>query len=251
MIKSKKFKCLKEVSHGFFNRNGGKSHGIYKSLNCGVGSLDSKTKIVENLKIIKKKLGNNCKKIILLKQTHSNKYHFIDNELKNTNLIGDALITNVKNTAIGVLTADCAPVLIFDKKRKIIAAIHVGWKGAYKDIIKRVLKYLFKYGSNPKNLIAVIGPCISQASYEVKKDFEEKFLRKNIKNKIFFKKLKNKIFFSLNKYIYHELEKLGLKNLEIIKKDTFDSKNHFFSARKSLIKKEDDYGRNISIIMIN
>ena len=101
-----------------------------------------------------------------------------------------------------------------------------------------------------KDLIAIIGPGISQKNYEIKKDFKDKFLKKDKKNKIFFKFIKNKTYFSLNKYIYSQLKKLGVNNLEIINKDTFDPKNNFFSARRSIHDKENDYGRNISIIMI-
>jgi len=251
LIKSKKLSQIKEISHGFFNRNGGVSKGIYKSLNCGTGSLDSKIDVIKNIEIVKKKISEKCKKIFLLKQIHSNKFYFIKRGLEKNNFIGDALITNKKNIGIAVLTADCAPILIYDKDKKIISAIHAGWRGAYKGIVKRVVKFLFKKGCKAENLTAVIGPCIAQRSYEVKKNFKNKFLKKNLNNKIFFRNIKNKTYFSLNKYIYYELKKLGLKNLEILNKDTFNSKNNFFSARKSIQKKEDDYGRNISIIMIN
>ena len=166
-------------------------------------------------------------------------------------LKGDALITNVKNIAIGVLTADCVPIFIYDKNLKIISVIHAGWKGAYREIIKKVIKFLIKNGSNAKDLIAVIGPGISQKNYEIQKDFKDKFIKKDKQNKIFFKLIKNKTYFSLNKYIYSQLKKLGVNNLEIINKDTFDPKNNFFSARRSIHNKENDYGRNISIIMIN
>ena len=143
------------------------------------------------------------------------------------------------------------PILIYDKHKKIISAIHAGWKGAYKEIIKKVINFLIKNGSETKNLVGIIGPCISQKNYEVKKDFKEKFNKKDKKNKKFFKIIKNKTYFSLNKYIYYQLEKLGVKNLEIINKNTFETKNNFFSARRSIHNNESDYGRNISIIMIN
>ena len=152
---------------------------------------------------------------------------------------------------IGILTADCVPVLIYDNKRKIISAIHAGWKGAYKGIVKKVIKFLLKNGSESKNLVAAIGPCISQKSYEIKKDFKTKFLRQSKKNEIFFKKIRNKTYFSLNKYVYYQLKSLGLKKIDIIAKDTYNPKNNFFSARRSIHNKENDYGRNISIIMIN
>ena len=189
----------------------------------------------------------------MLNQVHSNKFHFINKnyKFKKKKLNGDALITNVKKVALGVLVADCVPVLIYDKNLKIISAIHAGWKGAYKEIIKKVVKFFIKKGSNTKNLVAAIGPSISEKNYEVQKDFKDKFLKKDKQSKFFFKIIKNKTYFCLNKYIYYHLKKLGIKNLEIIKKNTFDPKNNFFSARRSIQNKENDYGRNISVIMIN
>ena len=188
----------------------------------------------------------------MLNQLHSNKFHFINKnyKFKKKKLNGDALITNVKNIALGVLTADCVPILIYDKYLKIVSIIHAGWKGAYIGIIKKVIKFLINNGSNSRDLIAVIGPSISQKNYEIQKDFKDKFLKKDKKNKIFFKSIKNKTYFSLNKYIYSQLKKLGVNNLEIINEDTFDPKNNFFSARRAIHDKENDYGRNISIIMI-
>ena len=253
MIKSKKLSKFQEIKHGFFNKQGGKSEGIYKSLNCGIGSSDTKKNVRNNLKIVCKKINCSSRKLILLNQNHSNKFYFIDKnfEFNKKKLKGDALITNVKNIAIGVLTADCVPILIYDKNLKIISAIHTGWKGAYIGVIKKVVKFLIKNGSNAKDLIAAIGPSISQKNYEIQKDFKDKFLKKDKQNKTFFKLKKNKTYFSLNKYIYSQLKKLGVNNLEIINKDTFDPKNNFFSARRSIHNKENDYGRNISIIMIN
>ena len=253
MIKSKKLSKFQQINHGFFDKKGGKSTGIYKSLNCGVGSSDSKKNVLNNLKIVCKKINCSSKNLILLNQIHSNKFYFINKnyKFKKKKLNGDALITNVKKIALGVLVADCVPILIYDKNLKIISAIHAGWKSVYKEIIKKVVKFLIKKGSNTKNLVAVIGPSISEKSYEVQKDFKSKFLKKDKQSKFFFKIRKNKTYFGLNKYVYYHLKKLGIKNLEIIKKNTFDPKNNFFSARRSIQNKENDYGRNISVIMIN
>ena len=253
MIKSKKLSKFQQINHGFFDKKGGKSTGIYKSLNCGVGSSDSKKNVLNNLKIVCKKINCSSKNLILLNQIHSSKFYFINKnyKFKKKKLNGDALITNIKKIALGVLVADCVPVLIYDKNLKIISAIHAGWKSVYKEIIKKVVKFLIKKGSNTKNLVAVIGPSISEKSYEVQKDFKDKFVKKDKQSKFFFKIRKNKTYFGLNKYVYYHLKKLGIKNLEIIKKNTFDPKNNFFSARRSIQNKENDYGRNISVIMIN
>ena len=253
MIKSKKLSKYKNINHAFFNRLGGKSIGIYKSLNCGPGSSDKKKDVLKNLVIVKKKIKTKSEKILLLNQIHSNKFFYIDKKIKiNKNRFkGDALITNKLDTPIGVLTADCAPILIFDKKNHMIAAIHAGWKGAYKGIVKKVLKFMIKKGCSSINITAVIGPCISVKNYEVKKDFMKKFIKKDKKIKIFLSKIKNKNYFNLSKYLAYQLKNLGIKKIEVINKDTFNIKNNFFSARRSKSRNENDYGRNISVIMLN
>ena len=252
MIVSKKLSKFKEISHGFFNKKGGCSRGIYKSLNCGPGSNDCKTKIIKNLRIVKKKIDKNSKNIFLLHQIHSNKFVFINKYSKYPKKkIADAVITDIPRLPIGILTADCAPILIFDKQKKMVAAIHAGWKGAYKGIISKVINFMIKKGCEKKNMIAVIGPCIAQKSYNVKEDFRKKFLKKDKRNKVFFKKRKNLIYFDLSKYVKLQLKLMKITNLDTINIDTFPKKNNFFSARRSLHLNHDDYGRNISLIMIN
>ena len=206
----------------------------------------------KNLKIAGKKIDTKSKKIILLNQVHSNKFHYIDkhSNLKNK-FEGDALVTKKRGIPIAILTADCAPILLYDKNKEMIAAIHAGWKGAYKDIIKRVVHFMNRKGCSSKDITAAIGPCISSNNYEVREDFIKKFIKKDKKNIIFFKKTKNKNYFNLNKYIHFQLKSLDIKKIDIINKDTFNAKNNLFSARKSISRNESDYGRNISIIMIN
>jgi YfiH family protein len=251
LIKSKKLTKIKNLKHGFFNSIGGKSKNIYKSLNCGSGSKDLSSNVKKNLQIVKKKINKSVKDIFLLHQIHSNKFVYIDDKYNlKTKPRADAIITNQRNLPIAVLTADCVPVLIYDQDINMISVIHAGWKGAYKGIVKNVIKFMFKQGCKSKTITAVIGPCISMKNYEVKKDFIDKFIKKNKKNNVFFKKIKNKTFFSLNGYIYSQLKSLNVKNIEIINKDTFDIKNNFFSARRSNSRNENDYGRNISIIML-
>jgi len=253
LIKSKKLSKFKNIQHAFFNRLGGKSTGIFKSLNCGKGSSDSKKNIMKNLKTVSNKINAKSNKIVLLNQVHSNKFYYIDKDskLNNNKFNGDALITNKKKLPIAVLTADCAPILIHDEDKEMIAAIHAGWKGAYKGIVKKVVKFMIKKGCSPQNITVAIGPCISGHNYEVKEDFKKKFVNKDKNNIIFFKKNKNNNYFNLNKYIYFQLKSLNIKKIDIINKDTFNAKNNFFSARRSISRNENDYGRNISVIMIN
>ena len=249
MIKSQKLRKFKNIKHGFFNSIGGVSSGLYKSLNCGIGSKDKKINIINNLKIVCKKISVKQNKLVLLRQIHSNKTYYLK-KIPKKKLVGDGLITNSKNVAFGILTADCAPILFYDYKRNIIGAVHAGWKGAYKKIIKKMINYFKKKGSKVNDLYAIIGPCISQSNYEIKEDFRKKFLNQSQANKRHFRRENNKIYFDLKGYIFQQLKNIGIKNIEIIKKDTFDPKNKFFSARRSLKNKIDDYGRNISIIMI-
>ena len=253
MITSKKLLKQKKIFHGFFNRNGGKSNGIYKSLNCGIGSKDNRNKVKKNLKIVKNKISKEAKDIFLIHQVHSNKFVFINKDIKfyKKRIKADAIITNQKKLPIAVLTADCVPILLFDNNKKMIAAIHAGWKGAFKGIINKVINFMLKNGCKKNQITAAIGPCIKQKSYNVKDDFKKRFIKKDRKNKIFFKNKRNTIFFDLPNFVKSQLKSNKITKIDMINIDTFDKKNNFFSARRSLGSKHDDYGRNISIIMIN
>ncbi len=253
MITSKKLLKQKKISHGFFNSNGGKSNGIYKSLNCGPGSKDKKNRIKQNLKIVKNRIGKKSKNIFLLHQSHSNKFIFISKKFnfKNKRTKADAILTDQKKLPVAVLTADCVPILLYDKKKEIIGAIHAGWRGAFRGIIKNVIKFMLKKGSNQKDIIAAIGPCIGKKNYNVKIDFKNRFIKKDKKNKIFFSNKKNVIYFDLPNYVKTQLKLNKITNIDMKNIDTYEKKNNFFSARKASRSGYDDYGRNISIIMIN
>ena len=253
MLNSKKLSKFSEISHGFFNKNGGVSKGIYKSLNCGVGSKDKKNNVKKNLKIVIKKICKKSKEIFLVKQTHSNKFLFLskNTKIKNRSITADAIITDKKDFPIAVLTADCVPILLFDKKRKMIAAIHAGWRGAFKGVISKVINFMLKKGCDRKDIVVAIGPSITQKNYNVKLDFKNKFIKKHKKNKIFFKNRNKLIYFDLPNYIKSQLKFNKISKIDMINIDTYDKKNNFFSARRSLKLRHDDYGRNISIIMIN
>ena len=252
MFFSKKLKKFKNLRHCFFSRKNGFSKGIYKSLNCGSGSSDKKENILKNLKYVCQKVG--CKKdsLITLNQVHSNKVIFLKNKknIKNK-LLGDALVTQIKNIGIGILAADCVPILLYEPKKKIIGCIHSGWKGAFKGVIHNTIKKIKKINPNINELVAAIGPCIGKNSYNVKSDFYKKFINRSPKNKIFFYKTNdNNYNFDLRAFVNKELSSFGIKNIENIEIDTFAKSEFFYSYRRSCINKDKDYGRCISVILM-
>ena len=249
-IKSQKLSKVKNISHGFFSKKGGYSKGIYESLNCGLGSKDKKIHVIKNIEVIKKKF--NCNNINLLNQIHSNKIIHLKRKNKNIRLgYADGIFTSLNKIIIGVLTADCVPILFSSRCGKFICAVHGGWKGLHKNIIKNALKLFIKNKIKKNDIICAIGPCIGLKSYEVKSDFKSKIINKNSKYQKLFKTKKGKIFFSIEQYALIKLieQKISRKNIQIIEKDTYSSPKLFFSFRRSVHKKEDDYGRNISVIV--
>ena len=252
MFFSSKLKNFKNIKHGFFSRNNGVSEGLYRSLNCGPGSKDKKENIIKNLEIVSKKIGCEKKSLITLNQTHSNRVIYFKNKSDVKNKVNaDAIVCSVKNTGIGILTADCAPIIFYDVENKIIGCAHSGWKGALNGIIENTINKFNELGSNNKKMIAVVGPCIGKQSYEVKEDFIEKFIYKDKKNKFFFrKKNKEKFTFDLRGFINKEILRHNINNIENIEKDTFSEVKSFYSYRRSCVNKESDYGRCISVILM-
>jgi polyphenol oxidase len=250
MFFSKKLKRFKEINHCFFSRNNGFSKGIFKSLNCGKGSMDNKNNVLKNFKYITKKMFLKKNNLVLMNQTHSNKVFLIKkkrNKFKRIN--SDAIITNIKGLGLGVVTADCVPIILYDAKNKVIGCIHAGWKGAFSGIIQNAVNAIRNI--NLKNEIyATIGPCIGVKSYEVDIKFYKKFISKSKNNKKYFiRKNNKKKFFNLRKYASDILIKLKVE-VDHINRDTFIEKHNFFSYRRSCKLKQKDYGRCISIISL-
>ena len=247
MFYSKSLKKFKGIKHCFFSRKGGFSSGLYKSLNCGKGSKDKRKNITKNLKYVSQKMYVKKKRLILMHQTHSNKVIEINDSNINKKINSDAMITKYKKVALGVLTADCVPILIYDKRNKIIGCIHAGWKGALSGIIKKTIIRIKKKNTK-NNIFASVGPCISTKSYEVDLNFYKKFLAKAKRNKKYFIfKSKYKKLFNLRKYVNDKLLELNVK-VDHINRDTFREKKNFFSYRRSSKLKQNDYGRCISTI---
>ena len=249
MFYSKKFRKFNEIKHCFFSRKGGFSYGVYKSLNCGRGSKDKKSNVNKNLKLIAKKMTVKKNNLILMHQTHSNKVKEINKNNYKNKIYSDAMITKLPGFALGVVTADCVPILVYEKYNKIIGCIHAGWKGALSGIIKKTIFKIKKIKSNNK-IYASVGPCIGKESYEVDLKFFKKFISKKNKNKKDFKnKNKKKKLFDLRKFVTDQLLEMRVV-VNQVDHDTFKEKNNFYSYRRSTILKDRDYGRCISVISI-
>ena len=238
-----------KVNLGFFTRNGGVSSNLYKSLNCNKKSGDELKNIKKNLIISKQKLNIINKELKLINQKHSNIIKIINKKNINNNLNGDGLFTKDKNIALAILTADCAPVFIFDNDSKFICCLHIGWKGALKNIAKKSVEIFCQNLIKKKDIIVVIGPCLSKKNFEVDKNFLKKFIQIYKNYKLFFTvKNKEKYLFDLRKLINLQFRKCGVKNIYNIKKDTYSNEHLFFSHRRACHKKQDKNGRMINII---
>ena len=252
MFFSDRLKNISNLSHCFFSRKNGVSKGIYESLNCGLGSGDDKKNVIQNINIVSKKMNYKKKLIVTLNQIHSNKVIFINDKTKVRNKIfGDAIVTQLKNIGIAVLTADCVPIFICNPNKKIIGCVHAGWKGALTGIVENTIDKFFELNSKTEDLIASIGPCISQQNYEVDHEFYKQFITQDKNNKYFFIDLNNrKYLFDIRNYINVKLARIGIKNIDNINIDTFSDKENFFSYRRSKNNNEKDYGRCISVIFM-
>ena len=247
MFYSKKLKKIKQIKHCFFSRKNGFSKSIYKGLNCGKGSKDEKGNIKKNLNYVAKRMDVEKDKLILMHQTHSNKVVEIKKNNYKKKIIADAMITKMKGFALGVVTADCVPIILYDTKNEIIGCIHAGWKGAFFGVIKNTISQIKKISSGNK-IYACVGPCIGKKSYEVDENFYKMFMAKSKNNKIYFSnKNKNKKLFNLRKFVTNKLVKFNIK-VDQVDRDTFAEKSNFFSYRRSCKLKQKDYGRCISSV---
>ncbi len=237
---------MKNFTHGFFNRKGGVSTNIYNSLNCGKSSNDNKENIIKNRKIISESLSFNYEKLLIANQFHSNKVEIIK-EFK-PNIKCDAMISLSNKLILGVLTADCCPILVAHQKKHISAVIHLGWKGLFSGILENFFYQIKTLSINTEDLIFALGPCIGLESYEVSDSFKKNFIKKDKKSNSFFINIKNKTFFDLRSYAKFKLIKLGVSDIWCSSEDTYKNSNDFFSYRYSVHNKLKDYGRMLSII---
>ena len=239
------------VNLGFFTSKGGISKGDFNSLNCSKSNDDKKNNVSKNIKIALNALGIEKKRLKLINQIHSNKIFFINNNNLNKDIYGDGLITENKNIALGILTADCAPIFIFDKKKSIVCCLHSGWKGALNNIVSKGIKKIKRKKIKSQNIIVIVGPCLGFNNFEVDKKFKLKFIKKNRSYQKFFKsKNRNKDIFDLRNLINFQISKEGIDNVFNIRKDTYKNSHIFFSHRRATHQNKIQTGRMINIISL-
>lgn len=242
-------KC--KIKHGFFTRLKGFSKKKFFSLNCSISNGDNKKLVYKNRSIALKNLQLDKKKLILIKQTHSAKVIKINKADLNKNIEGDGMITSLNNIVLGILTADCAPVFIYDDNGKFVCGLHSGWKGALSNISKNAIKQFDKYNIKRNTLVAIVGPCLASNNYEVDKTFEKKFIKKNNKYSKFFRNKNNtKSFFNLRGIINYQLKELKIKKIYNTNIDTYSNNDLFFSHRRSIHRGKKTTGRLINLISL-
>ena len=244
--------ALPHVAHGFFGRQGGVSEGIYASLNCGPGSSDDRAKVIENRRRAMATFGAGIP-LVTLYQIHSATAVTVTAPWE----IGeapqaDAMVTNVQGIALGILTADCAPVLLADAEAGVIGAAHAGWKGALEGVTTSTITAMEKLGAVRSRMTAAIGPCISQASYEVDGEFRARFIEADSTNARFFtpSSREGHFRFDLESYVAMRLEDAGVTNVERLSACTYARPRDFFSFRRATHQGETDYGRELSAIVL-
>ena len=259
VLRAKNLSALPGIAHGFFGRTGGISSGLYGSLNCGPGSDDARANVIENRRRVCAALE--ADHLVTLGQVHSARSVTVakpwpigETPADDVKFIplGDAMATAVPGIALGILTADCAPILLADAQAKVIGAAHAGWKGALAGVVESVLAAMEALGARRDRVTAAIGPCIGQQNYEVGDEFRDRFLAADAQNAIFFAPGARPAHhqFDLEAYAADRLRHAGVDKIGRLRACTYARDADFFSFRRTTHRGEKDYGREISAIVL-
>lgn len=251
MLFSQNIKNIPFISHGFFTRRGGVSTGIYTSLNCSYGSDDNPELVTENRRRVSTQLGG--VPLCTLRQVHSSRAV----EATAPWALGsapeaDGMATRTPGIALAILTADCAPIVFADTQARVIGAAHAGWKGALGGVLEATLALMETLGASKTRIQAAIGPCIRQESYEVGAEFREGFLKNSESyGRFFAPSTRNGHFrFDLPGFVRARLLSAGITAIEVIERDTLAEEDMFFSYRRTTLRGETNYGRQVSAIAL-
>jgi YfiH family protein len=240
---------LAPVRHGFFTRKGGASSGVFKGLNCGFGSSDQREVVATNRARVAEAMQVEPSHLVSVHQVHSADVAVVSAPFETAPKV-DAMVSATPGLALGILTADCQPVLFSDAQAGVIGAAHAGWGGAISGVLEATIEAMVGLGASRDAIRAVIGPCISQASYEVGAEYFERFMEDDPENARFFAGGKgDKMQFDLPSFGLHRLRNAGVE-AEWTRHCTYLDADRFFSYRRSVHHKEADYGRLISAISL-
>lgn len=243
----------KRISHGYFGRQGGVSEGVFESLNCGFGSADDRAHVHENRCRVANALGTDFDHLITAYQVHSaNVVHVTEPWTREASPRADGMVTQVSGIALGVLAADCAPVLFVDDESGVIGSAHAGWQGAFTGVLEGVVEQMIFLGAKRERIRACVGPCISQVSYEVGPEFYHRFCDQGVVNAQFFLRAERAGYwmFDLPRYVLHRLEAAGVTLAEALGACTYSEEQRLFSFRRTTHRQQVEYGRNMSAIML-
>lgn len=240
------------VRHGFFTREGGVSEGIYAGLNAGVGSKDDPALVAENRRRVAEWMGGVLDDLCGCYQIHSAVVRVAEAGWNGERPEGDAVVSAVRGPIASVLTADCAPVLFADAEAGVVGAAHAGWKGALGGIIHSTVAAMEALGARPERMVAVVGPCIAQASYEVGADYQERFAHHDPGSERFFVPgaAEDKRLFDLPGFVLWRLEQAGVGDAAWTGDDTRANAARFYSNRRAFLAGEPDFGRLVSTITL-
>jgi YfiH family protein len=241
---------LNGIAHGFFTRQGGVSRGLYASLNCGFGSRDDAERVVENRSRVAAALDVPSDGLLTCHQVHSASAVAVETVWNRGSAPhADALVTDRPGVALGILTADCVPILFADPEARVIGAAHAGWKGARAGIAEAAVEAMVGLGANATRICAAVGPSIRQPSYEVGPDLAAQFAGAER----FFQPVpsSDRLLFDLPGYVRERLVRIGLRSIEDLELDTRADPDRFFSFRRATLGGEADYGRQISAIALS
>ena len=255
MINAASIATVAGVRHAFFTRLGGVSEGLYASLNCGYGSGDDGGRVADNRHRALARLGRSGDDLVTLYQVHSADAVVVADAgawSADAAPRADGLATNVPGVALGILAADCAPVLLADGEAGVVGAAHAGWRGARGGILEATFAAMVRLGARPAHTVAAIGPCIQRRSYEVGPEFHADFVAEAADNGDFFQPARRSghFLFDLPGYGARRLECMGLGVVEALPFDTLSDDARFFSYRRNALGGERDYGRGLSAIVL-
>ncbi len=239
------------IRHAFFTRAGGVSGDIYASLNCGYGSDDDGDNVTANRGRAMAAMGLAAGALATTYQVHGTTVQVVEDAgSPEDRQEADAMVSRAPGIALGILTADCAPVLFADAGARVIGAAHAGWRGALSGVLEATVAAMERLGAHAGNIVAGVGPCIAQESYEVGPEFRARFVAANAANQAFFDDGGGRDRFDLEGYVVGRLKRLGVAAVEGLGADTSADRDRFFSYRRSCLDGEPDFGRGLSAIVL-